>query len=74
MLNPIKRVWIPKKVEASVPAAPIAATVKPQPAPKRQQPRNGLFDAVPEPEVEEKNSDSIWAEFTTQCSPETQNK
>jgi hypothetical protein len=60
MLNPIKRVWVPKQAE-SPPATPSAAP--PQVAPKALIASNGLFDDMPEPEVVEKNSDSIWAEF-----------
>lgn len=63
MLNPIKRVWVPKKVEAPPAAAPAPTPIQAPPAPKPLPSHNMLFDEVPEPEVEEKNSDSIWAEF-----------
>jgi len=68
MHNPIKRVWVPKS--APTVAAPLAAQ-KPaspviEPVPSR---RGGLFDELPEPEVEEKSSDSIWAEFDSVLPP-----
>lgn len=74
MLNPIKRVWVPKKTDAAqaavptdasvqatqaIPAAPSPEAPKPAAAPKR----HGLFEELPEPDVEERNSDSVWAEF-----------
>jgi hypothetical protein len=54
MLNPIKRVFVPK-APAAVPAA-----APEQPQNVRPKPR---FDELPSPEMEEKDSDSIWAEF-----------
>lgn len=56
MLKPIKRVWIPKAAPAK-PADPVQQT---PPAPVR---RNMLFDEMPQPDAQEKNSDSVWAEF-----------
>jgi hypothetical protein len=75
MLNPIKRIWVPKK--ALVLAAPVVPDALPAPAdpptvtPQAPKPvRNMSFDDVmPEPDVEEKNSDSIWAEFDSVFSP-----
>jgi hypothetical protein len=66
MLNPIKRVWVPPKKVDAPPAAesaavPVGATEPAKPA----KTRNVLFDDMPEPEVEERNSDSVWAEFDT---------
>lgn len=73
MLNPIKRVWTPKSPPAepvSQAAAPVATpTPSPdssslaEPTPSK---RGMLFDELPEPEVSEKFSDSVWAEFGSQ--------
>jgi Tfp pilus assembly protein FimV len=59
-LNPIKRVWKPK---ISTPASPqLSPESSPPPSPERKK-----FDIygnqMPEPEVQEKNSDSIWDTF-----------
>lgn len=55
MLNPIKRVFVPKpRVQA-----PEAAAPQPAPPPKRA----ATFDELPSPDMEEKDSDSVWAEF-----------
>jgi hypothetical protein len=62
-LNPIKRVWKPKDPTSSakLSSSPTPPTQKP-PSPARKQ-----FDIygnqLPEPEVNEKNSDSIWDTF-----------
>jgi hypothetical protein len=82
MHNPIKRIWVPRKPEAATPPAPVvpdtsAAVVVPlgvpPPAPKPL--RNAMFaDNLPEPEVVEKNSDSIWAEFDSVFVPEVERK
>lgn len=79
MLNPIKRVWVPKAASAPAPdpapapalsTSPPTATpsaVVPTVAPPAAEPipskRGMLFDELPEPEVTEKFSDSVWAEF-----------
>jgi len=67
MLNPIKRVWVPKNPPAApVPPAPQVRTEStqvvsaPEPSPSK---RGILFEELPEPEVSEKFSDSVWAEF-----------
>lgn len=69
MLKPIKRIFVPKHLALQpldaavtppvapvmplVPAAPVVPAVK----------HNALFDELPQPDMEEKNSDSIWAAF-----------
>jgi hypothetical protein len=57
MLPPIKRVFVPK------PAAkpPEVAAAKP-PVPAGHKPLPGLNE-LPAPDMDEKNSDSVWAEF-----------
>lgn len=80
MLNPIKRIWVPKKAPER--AAPVVPDALPDPveppmatsqAPKPA--RHTSFDnAMPEPDVEEKNSDSIWAEFDSVFSPAAEPK
>jgi hypothetical protein len=80
MHNPIKRVWVPKKAQAiAAPVTPVALAIPAVPpvdvqqAPKR--PRTISFDnEMPEPDVEEKNSDSIWAEFDSVLSPQARHK
>ncbi len=74
MLNPIKRIWVPKKPAAEVPvpeSAPGAATT---PAPRPAGGRGPLFDELPSPDMEEKNSDSIWAAFDSVHVPEIERK
>jgi hypothetical protein len=76
MLNPIKRVWVPKKAQASaepaVPDALVAPVLPPLAVPQAPKPLRHVLsdDDMPEPDVEEKNSDSIWAEFDSIFSPE----
>jgi hypothetical protein len=71
MNKPIKRIWVPPQAPAKalqavpsvsgLPTAPVAAVNEPlQATPVR---RNMLFEELPEPEMVEKDSDSIWAEF-----------
>jgi hypothetical protein len=57
MLPPIKRVFVPKPTAA----LPEPTTAKPAAAPSAK-PLPG-FNELPTPEMEEKNSDSVWAEF-----------
>lgn len=57
MLNPIKRVFVPKPQAA----APVAVAAQP-PAPKATKPMP-ILDELPAPEMVEKDSDSVWAEF-----------
>jgi hypothetical protein len=57
MLPPIKRVFVPKPR----PLLPEAVEAKP-PAPVTYKPKPG-FNELPAPDMEEKNSDSVWAEF-----------
>jgi hypothetical protein len=65
--KPIKRIWVPKTLalQALAPAPEVQA--KP-PAPERGL---SLFNELPRPESEEKNSDSIWAEFDSVFQTET---
>jgi len=76
MLNPIKRIWVPKKTaEKEQPAEP-ALTATPK-AGSGKQPTRGpraLFDELPSPDMEEKNSDSIWAAFDSVRAPEIERK
>lgn len=76
MLNPIKRVWVPKKAapEAQTPAPVPTALQKAVPAPRPAGGRNVLFDELPSPDMEEKNSDSIWAAFDSVHKPEIEHK
>jgi hypothetical protein len=76
MINPIKRIWVPKKApEQAQPASSV-----PPPATKAlagTQPtsaRGALFDELPSPEMEEKNSDSIWAAFDSVRAQEIERK
>jgi hypothetical protein len=65
MINPIKRIWVPKKTpvqEQPVEPAP-AATQKGTPELRPKGNRPAVFDELPSPDMEEKNSDSIWAAF-----------
>ena len=56
MLNPIKRVWVPK--------APLAQALPAQPAlGAALRVFDPLLDMLPVPQSVEKNSDSIWAAF-----------
>lgn len=68
MHNPIKRVWVPRSAPSA--SAPLAA---PELLPSVIEPvssmRSGMFEELPEPEVEEKSSDSIWAEFDSVLPP-----
>jgi hypothetical protein len=76
MLNPIKRIWVPKKapVEAQTPAPAPTAPQNTAPAPRPAGGRNVLFDELPSPDMEEKNSDSIWAAFESVHKPEIERK
>lgn len=77
MLNPIKRVWVPKKSAAEAPVQapepPASPTPVPSIAPEAAETtpsrRGILFEELPEPEVSEKFSDSVWAEFGTEIPP-----
>jgi hypothetical protein len=65
MLKPIKRIFVPKHLalqplEPAVTPPAVAATAA---AATTTSKPNALFDALPQPEMEEKNSDSIWAAF-----------
>jgi hypothetical protein len=59
MLNPIKRVWVPKKPATETPPVPVEAQSQPAEVAKQ----NVYFEEVTEPEVVEKFSDSVWAAF-----------
>jgi hypothetical protein len=76
MLNPIKRIWVPKKAPEQLPAAGPTPTASPKAAPtaKPAAGRNALFDELPSPDMEEKNSDSIWAAFDSVHVPEIERK
>jgi hypothetical protein len=76
MLNPIKRVWVPKKTstEAQTPAPVPTTPQKSVPTPRPIGGRNVLFDELPSPDMEEKNSDSIWAAFESVHKPEIERK
>jgi hypothetical protein len=65
MFKPIKRIFVPRHLalQPLEPAvAPPAAQATAPAAPTASKP-NALFDELPQPEMEEKNSDSIWAAF-----------
>jgi hypothetical protein len=72
MLNPIKRIWVPKK-PAPAATEPAPATTPAQSA-KPAGSSNPLFDELPSPDMEEKNSDSIWAAFESVHTPEIERK
>ena len=76
MLNPIKRIWVPKKAptEAQTPEPVPTAPATTVPAPRPAGARNVLFDELPSPDMEEKNSDSIWAAFESVHKPEIERK
>lgn len=68
MLNPIKRVWVPKKpIAQSEPQAQTTAPVGAAPVGPAEETttskRGMLFDELPKPDVTEKCTDSVWAEF-----------
>jgi hypothetical protein len=74
MNKPIKRIWVPPQAPAKalqgVAGAPTApATAVNAPLQGTPDKRNMLFDQLPEPEMEEKDSDSIWAEFGSVLGP-----
>jgi hypothetical protein len=60
MLNPIKRVWVPKKPQQAA-----QTTVDGISSPPQNSKLASYFDGLPEPDVEEKTSDSVWAAFET---------
>ena len=65
MINPIKRVWVAPhlakaQAEAQAATPPQAPTVSAMPT---QPARKQVFIDLPETEIEEKDSDSVWAEF-----------
>ena len=74
MLNPIKRVWVPKKdpLPAQGNAPEPAVTVNATPPGRSSKGRNPLFDELPSPDMEEKNSDSVWAAFDSVYKPEVE--
>jgi hypothetical protein len=76
MLNPIKRVWVPKKAPLPTQGPSAAPTVAATPAPASRplNGRNPLFDELPSPDMEEKNSDSIWAAFDSVYKPQVERK
>jgi hypothetical protein len=59
MFKPIKRIFVPKHLALQ----PVAPAVLPSAAPPVSSKPNALFDELPQPEMVEKNSDSIWAAF-----------
>ena len=69
MLNPIKRVWVPKPratPEVEAPAQPPVATAADDSAVHETPQRRGvLYAEIPEPDVEEKATESIWAAFNS---------
>jgi hypothetical protein len=72
MLNPIKRTWVPKIAPTKAPEiapAPITPPQKLQTA-KATAGLGARFDELPSPDMEEKNSDSIWAAFESVHVPE----
>lgn len=68
MLNPIKRVWVPKKPLQTAKTAADGIGNPPQTFKLAS-----YFDGLPEPDVEEKTSDSVWAAFETDA-PSTGSK
>jgi hypothetical protein len=76
MLNPIKRIWVPKKAPVQSPAAGPKPTASPNAAPtaKPAGAKSALFDELPSPDMEEKNSDSVWAAFDSVHVPEIERK
>ncbi len=76
MINPIKRIWVPKKApEKEQPTEPAPkVTPKAGSGTKPTSGRGALFDELPSPDMEEKNSDSIWAAFDSVHAPEIERK
>jgi hypothetical protein len=76
MLNPIKRIWVPKKKPIENPATEVAPTASAPTAPAQRPAANrgALFDELPSPDMEEKNSDSVWAAFESVHVPEIERK
>ncbi len=74
MHNPIKRAWVPKR--APTPAAHAASVAPPSAVQPVATPQRGarFGDDMPEPDVEEKNSDSVWAAFDSVLSREAESK
>jgi hypothetical protein len=69
MLNPIKRIWVPKPratPAAELPAsAPAAAAPDSNPNIETPQRRGVLYAEIPEPDVEERATESVWAAFNS---------
>ena len=69
MLNPIKRVWTPKPQatkDADANANPPDAEVKKTEAQSEVPHKRGvLYAEIPEPEVEERATESVWAAFNS---------
>ncbi len=76
MLNPIKRIWVPKKAPAETTGIAAAPATDPQvvQTAKPADRRGARFDELPSPDMEEKNSDSIWAAFESVHVPEIERK
>ena len=75
MFNPIKRIWVAKKPVAEAPTPqPEPTATKPVQTPQPAGVRSALFDELPAPDMEEKNSDSIWAAFESVHVPEIERK
>lgn len=68
MLRPIKRVWVPPK------PAPVPPTAVTTPADKPVATGKRALSDLPETEVEERNSDSIWAQFESVYAKANANK
>jgi hypothetical protein len=68
MLRPIKRVWVPP-----TPASALEATAAVSPA-KAPAAAKQVFSESPETEVQERDSDSIWAEFESVYARASANK
>ena len=70
MFKPIKRIFVPKHL-ALQPVEPVATLPVAVPASGRGP---ALFDELPQPDMEEKNSDSIWAAFDSVLPMDTEHK
>ncbi len=68
MYKPIKRVWVAPPLAGAGPVAPVAPAAAVPVAGKQ------VFGELPETEVEEKDSDSIWAAFESVYARASANK
>lgn len=78
MLKPIKRVWVPRAAASAASAAAASSVTAAVPAAKAHAPTTAtagqVFNELPETEVQERDSDSVWAEFESVYARASANK